>query len=103
MDTIPATVWFQLISVFVSTMITVATFVWFLGKMKSQFDLQLSSISNEVKLVQNTVHPYGKELDTAKTRIAGLTDRVTRAEAHGSSLARDVKRIEERLDKVQNV
>lgn len=102
MDAIPATAWIQIASVFVSTMITVATLVWFIGRMKGQFDLQLNEISTEVKLVQHTVHPYGQEIDRAKHRISTLTDRVTRAEAQLETVPRDISRLEERLDKLQN-
>lgn len=103
LSAIPISFWFQLGGMLVSTLITVATFVWFLGRNKSDLDIQMLTLHNEIKMVQSTVHPYAKEIDVSKTRILALTDRITRLEAQAEQTPVDIHRLETRLDRIQNV
>ncbi len=98
MSQIPFAVWVQIGSVFASTVVTLCVFVWFLAKMKSEFDIRLVGLSGEIKLVQNTVHPYAKEIESGRARVLALTDRVTRIEASNETCTRDIKRLEDRID-----
>ena len=103
MNSITAETWFTLGSVLMSTIFIVSSLVWFLSKMKGEFDLQLNNVSNEVKLVQQTVNPYASEIEKNRSRILSLTDRTTKVEAKVDGQDSDIKRLEGRLDRMQKV
>ena len=95
---IPIGIWLQIGASFVTTGIVIASIVWFFSQVKAGMETRYLKLDSKVDLIQNTVSPYGAEIDKNRAGLSDVRQRLSKVEVQTENLQRDIVRLEGRQD-----